>query len=153
MVLSVETAIECHMRVHDVFRAVSLNGTTASSSSTAAGPPWSRSSCCPCQRLPSFQWRTVRVRKRPLGIEENEAVVLGLVSWVSDVCGCAVWKNPGVLPIFDRAFVGSHTDSWGFGSAQAGPQCLPERPAMFLHHLWVEKKLLRLLFRTWARHQ
>ena len=34
------------------------------SSSTGAGPAWSRSSCCPCQRRPSFHWRTVPVRTR-----------------------------------------------------------------------------------------
>ena len=45
--------------------------------------------------LPSCQWRTVPVRKGPFrtqstckhwGFEENEAVVHGLVSRVSDVC-------------------------------------------------------------------
>ena len=62
----VETVKECQMRVNDVFCAVSLSGTTTASSSTAANPVPSQSSCCPFQRLPSFQWRTAPVRQRPI---------------------------------------------------------------------------------------
>ena len=61
-VVSVETAMECQLRVNDVFFDVSLSGATTGLSSTAARPAWSQSSCCPWQRLPSVQWRTVLVR-------------------------------------------------------------------------------------------
>ena len=50
---------------------------TTASLLRATGPTWSRSSCCPCQRRPSFQWRTVLVRKRPLRTQ-NTCKHLGL---------------------------------------------------------------------------
>ena len=40
-----------------VFCAVPLCGTATATSSTAASPAWSRSSCCPCQQLPCFRWQ------------------------------------------------------------------------------------------------
>ena len=98
--LSVETVMECQMRVSDVFCAVSLSGTATASSSTAAGPAWSRSSCCPCQRLPSFQRRTVPVRSGPSrtqnavntwGFETHDAVVHGFGVLCVVVRRCAMW--------------------------------------------------------------
>ena len=47
-------------------RRPSAASATIASLSTAASPTRLRSSFCPCQRLPSSQWRTVLVRKGPL---------------------------------------------------------------------------------------
>ena len=97
--LSAETAMACQVRVNDVFSAVSLSGTTTASSSTSASPAWSRSSGCPCQRLPSFQWRTVAVRSGPfrtqrackhLGFETHDAVVHGFGVLCVVVRRCAI---------------------------------------------------------------
>ena len=81
-------------------RHPSAAAAATASLSTAASPAWSRSSCCPCQRLPSLQGRTVPMRKRPFrtpckllthgfghfGFEPHVAGVHGCaVSWV-DVC-------------------------------------------------------------------
>ena len=79
------------MRVDDVSCAVSLSGTTTASSSTVAGPAWWRSTCCPCQRMPSFQWRTFRTQNvcRPLECETNKscgARICCLVRGCASVC-------------------------------------------------------------------
>ena len=87
------------MRVSDVFCAVSLSGTTTGSSTAAA---WSRSSCCTCQRLPSFQWRAIPVGSDPsrtqnackhFGFETCDAVVHGFGVFCVVVRRCAMWRN------------------------------------------------------------
>ena len=68
--VSVDSVMECQMRVNDVFCAVSSNSTMfvcyasacTASSSTAANPAWSRSSCRQCQSQPSFRGQLVPVR-------------------------------------------------------------------------------------------
>ena len=42
-----------------------------------------------------------KILLKHLGFETNEAVVHGLVSWVSDVCRCAMWKTPCCSASFD----------------------------------------------------
>ena len=71
---------------------------TTTASLTAAGPARSRSSCCPCQRLPLFRWQRVLVRTGPFSLWKCSHTLgdlrksgRGPWSWVS--CRCEKCKK------------------------------------------------------------